>query len=143
MVPRVVSQHTSNQSQVSVASLLKLSLYQHLLQIVCHPCSTYGPKEMETTVNNTRNAAGQQPTSCSAATNHNSVGRIKPNDFHLLNPLQNTWLASDLHQTLKRSKISYPGYRHLALISSTTIAEQVFVQCCDKCLNISEDYVQI
>jgi len=61
----------------------------------------------------------------------------------LLDPLQNTWLASDFHQTLTRSKMSSPGYRHLAPISCTIIAEQTLVQCCDKCLNNIVDYVQI
>lgn len=51
----------------------------------------------------------------------------------LLDPLQSNWLASDLHQTLTRSKMSSPGYRHLASISSTTLGEQDLVQCCDKC----------
>jgi len=48
-----------------------------------------------------------------------------------LDPLQSTWLASDLHQTLKGSKMSSPGYRHLAPASSTTISEQALVQCFD------------
>jgi hypothetical protein len=48
-----------------------------------------------------------------------------------------------LHQKLKRSKMSSPGYRLLAQISSKSLGEQVLVQCCDKCLNINGDYVQI
>jgi len=48
-----------------------------------------------------------------------------------LDHLKNTWLASDLHQTLTRSKVSSPGYRHLATFSSTTLGEQALEQCCD------------
>jgi len=58
-----------------------------------------------------------------------------------LDLLKSTWLASDLYQTLTRSKKSSPDYRHLAPISSTTLAEQAMVQSCDKCLNINGDYV--
>ena len=38
-----------------------------------------------------------------------------------MEPLHSNWLASDLHQTLTRSKMSSPGYRHLEPISSTTL----------------------
>jgi hypothetical protein len=60
-----------------------------------------------------------------------------------LDPLQSTWLASDLHQTLTRHKVSSAGYRHLAPTSSTALGEQALVQCCDRCLNINAGYVQI
>ena len=104
-----------------------------------------GPKETESTAHNIGNIGKlvnnlqkivPQPITCRLA-------EWSPMISILLDPLQSTWLASNLHQTLTRSKMSSPVYRHLAPISSTTIAEQAMVQCCDICSNISEHYVQI
>jgi hypothetical protein len=100
-------------------------------------------KEMETTAHNIGNvgklfnnlpATMLQPI-------RRRLAEWRPMISISLDPLQSTWLASDLHQTLTSSKMSSPGYRHLAPISSTTIAEQTMVQSCDKCLNINGDYV--
>jgi len=89
MVPRVVSQHTRNQSEVSVARLWKLASYQQLLQTVCHPCSSYGVQRVGNhyTQHWECRGAGRQPTSHSAAANHKAVGRMELSDFQLLGPL--------------------------------------------------------
>jgi len=89
MVPRLVSQHKRNQSQVSLAWLQKLALYQYLLQSVCLPCSSYGVQRdgNHCTQHWEITRAGRQPTSHSAATTYRLVGGMGPSDFHLVGPL--------------------------------------------------------
>jgi len=87
-MPRVVSRHTRNQSQVSVARLRKLAWYQHLLQFAIHALHM-GSQEMETTPHNIGNVAElvDNLPAHSAPTSHKSVGRMEPNNFHLVGPL--------------------------------------------------------
>jgi transcriptional regulator with AAA-type ATPase domain len=93
-----------------------------------------GSKEMETTAHNIGNV-GELVNNIPAIVLQSVTSQLaewRPMISISLDPLQNTWLASDLHQTLTRNKMSSPVYRHLAPISSTTIAEQTLEQSCDE-----------
>jgi len=100
---------------------------------------------METTAHNIGNVGKlvDNPPAIVLQTVTSQLAEWSPMISISLDPLQSTWLASDLHQTLTRSKLPSPGYRHLAPISSTALREQALVQCCDKCLNVNDDYMNI